>query len=61
MTARYPCADRPVIWHPGGVHYDLIIIGNHFAHSEEPCEPSQADKILEALPVPVIVVNSTGK
>ena len=41
--------------------YDLIIIGNHFAHSEEPCEPSQADKILEALPVPVIVVNSTGK
>ena len=40
--------------------YDLIVIGNHFAHTDEPCEPSQADKIMAALPIPVIVVNSAG-
>lgn len=41
--------------------YNLIVIGNHFAHTEEPCDPSEADKLMKALPVPVIVVDSTGK
>lgn len=41
--------------------YDLIVIGSHFAHTEEPCEPSQADRLMASMPVPVIVVNSTSK
>lgn len=42
-------------------HYDLIVIGSHFNHTDEPCTPSEADMLLEALPVPVVVVNSRGK
>ncbi len=42
-------------------HYDLIVIGSHFNHTDEPCEQSEVDKLLEALPVPVVVVNSRGK
>ena len=42
-------------------HYDLIVIGSHFNHTDEPCTPSEADMLLEALPVPVVIVNSRGK
>ncbi|MCX6366176.1 MAG: universal stress protein [Armatimonadetes bacterium] len=42
-------------------HYDLIVIGSHFNHTDEPCAPSEADKLLAALPMPVIVVDSRVK
>lgn len=42
-------------------HYDLAVIGSHFGHRDKPCEPSEADKLLEGFPVPIVVVNSRSK
>lgn len=42
-------------------YYDLAVIGTHFGHSDEPCSPSEADKLFEGFPIPIIVVNSRGK
>lgn len=42
-------------------HYDLTVIGSHFGHREEPCAPSEVDKLLQGFPVPVVVVASRGK
>ena len=39
-------------------HYDLAVIGSHLAQAEEPCTPSEVDKLLKTLAVPVVVVNS---
>ena len=41
--------------------YDLAVVGSHLAQAEEPCAPSEVDKLLRALPVPVIVVKSHSK
>lgn len=42
-------------------HYDLVVIGTHFGHRDEPCAPSEADKLLEGFSVPIVVVDSRGK